>query len=101
MKKTFAGSIPLYDTLLRNKTILATYLPAVSAPAYDEPSAFYGGQTVNKDLADWASQIPSVNTGAYSAEAQSALSSVTPRILSGGDMSVLLAEAEKNFQSKM
>jgi lactose/L-arabinose transport system substrate-binding protein len=101
MANTFAGSVELYDTLLRNKTILGTYLPANDAPAYDEGNPFYSGQLVNKELAQWAAKIPAVDTGAFSAEAQASLVSVTPRVLAGEDYSQLMKEAEKQFAQKV
>ena len=58
---------------------------------------FFSGQQINKTLVDWEAQIPSVNTGAFSAEAQSALLAVTPNILNGSDLDTELAAAEEQF----
>ena len=52
---------------------------------------------INKTLVEWEAQIPSVNTGAFSAEAQSALLAVTPNILNGSDLDTELAAAEEQF----
>lgn len=97
LAKTFGGNTELYNTLLKTKNIIGTYLPAASVEAYSEPSEFYGGQTLNADLADWLSKIPAVNTGAFSAEAQAALLAITPDVLGGGDLESSLQKAEEQF----
>lgn len=98
MAKTFGGSTELYNTLLGGKNIMGTYLPASSVEAYSVGSDFYGGQTVNADLAQWLGKIPAVATGAFSAEAQSALLGVMPEYLAGGDLDAVLEEAETQFE---
>lgn len=77
---------------------MGTYLPASDVEAYEMKDEFYGGQQVNKDLATWMAEIPAVDTGAFSAEAQSALLAVTPQILEGADLTECLADAETQFE---
>lgn len=101
MKKTFAGSTELYDTLLKEKNIIGTYLPASDSKAYDEPQEFYGGQKLNRDFSNWLSEVPEVDTGAYSTEAQAALLAVTPNILKGEDLDKCLKEAEEQFNQSI
>ena len=98
LKNTFAGSTDLYNTLLEGANIMGTYLPASDVEAVNIEDEFYGGQQVNKDLSTWMAEIPAVNTGAFSAEAQSALLAVTPQILEGADLTECLTEAESQFE---
>ncbi len=99
LAKTFAGSTELYNTLLSTANIMGTYLPASTVEAYDASDDFFSGQQINKTLASWIDEIPEVNPGAYSAEAQSALLSVTPDILNGADLETELQSAEEQFNS--
>lgn len=101
LANTFAGNTELYNTLLSANNIVGTYLPASEVAAYSEPSEYYGGQTVNADLADWLSKIPAVDTGAFSAEAQAALLAVTPEYLAGGDLNTCLETAAKQFEQSI
>jgi len=78
---------------------MGTYLPASTVEAYDASDDFFSGQQINKTLASWIDEIPEVNPGAYSAEAQSALLSVTPDILNGADLETELQSAEEQFNS--
>lgn len=97
LAKTFGGSTELYNTLVEKKNIMATYLPASNVPAYETADEFFAGTKINQILASWISEIPAVNTGAYSSEAQAALLAVTPDILNGKDVDSCLAQAEEQF----
>lgn len=101
LAKTFAGDKELYNTLLEQKNIIGTYLPASIVPAYGIEHPFYGGQKVNDDLAAWLEQVPVVNTGAFTAEAQAALTAVTPKILEGADLDECLKEAAAQFEQSI
>ena len=98
LAKTFGSNADLYNTLLENKNIMGTYLPAANVKAYDMEAKFYGGQKVNKLLSQWLAKIPAVETGAYSSEAQAALVSVTPKYLAGGDLNACLTAAAAQFK---
>lgn len=97
LANTFAGNTELYNTLLESN-IMGTYLPASAVAAYDTEDAFYGGQKINADFAAWVAEIPAVDIGAFSSEAQAALIAVTPAILKGEDLDTCLAEAAKQFE---
>ena len=97
LAKTFGGSTELYNTLVEKNNIMATYLPASNVPAYDTADEFFAGTKINQTLASWISEIPAVNTGAFSSEAQAALLAVTPDILSGKDVDTCLTQAEEQF----
>ncbi|MFV0503132.1 MAG: ABC transporter substrate-binding protein [Lachnospirales bacterium] len=93
LANTFASSTELYNTLLGEKNIMGTYLPAGDVDAFNIEMEFYGGQKLNADLANWLSKIPAVYTGAYSAEAQEALKAVMPTYLQNGDLQKALEDA--------
>lgn len=99
MANTFAGSTELYNSLLESNNIIGTYLPASEVEALNTESEFFSGQQINKTLVEWEALIPSVNTGAFSAEAQSALLAVTPNILNGSDIETELEAAAAQFDS--
>lgn len=95
--KTFGGSVEMYDSLMKSNNIIGTYLPAADCEAVEATSDFFSGQQINKTLVEWEALIPSVNTGAFSAEAQSVLLAVTPNILNGSNLDTELAAAEEQF----
>lgn len=99
LAKTFGENTELYDTLAKSANIMGTYLPAGNVEAYSAGDDFFGGEKINATLAGWLEEIPQVNPGAYSAEAQSALLAVTPNILNGSDLNSELSAAEEQFDA--
>ncbi len=97
LANTFGGSKDLYNTLAGNANIMGTYLPASDVEAYSAADEYFSGQAINSTLAGWIGNIPQVNPGPYTAEAQAALLAVTPDILSGADLDEELAAAEEQF----
>lgn len=98
LASTFGSSVDLYNTLLENANIMATYLPASSAPAYDIEDPFFSNQKVNEILAEFLENVPTVETGAYTSEAEASILAVMPDILNGGDVTEELTKAQKQFK---
>lgn len=99
--QTFGKSTDLYNTMLEQKNIIGTFLPASDVPAYSSAHAFYGGQMVNADFSSWLAEIPAINTGAFSIEAQNALLGVTPDILGGADLDACLESAAVQYDQSI
>ncbi len=97
LANTFGGSTELYDTLAKSANIMGTYLPASDVEAYSTADEYFSGQLINQTLASWIGEIPAVDPGAYTSEAQSALLAVTPNILNGSDLETELSTAEEQF----
>lgn len=98
---SFGANTELYNTLAKDANIMGTYLPASGVEAYSTPDEFFSGQQINVTLAGWIPEIPAINPGAYSAEAQAALLAVTPDILSGSDLETALSAAETQFNASV
>ncbi len=83
MNEIFGGDVDFYQTILTNNGAVASYLPALSGSAYSAPDAFFGGQAVFADMGKWMNEIPSINYGLYTYEADSAIMSNLEAYLSG------------------
>lgn len=84
LKSTFGESVELYDDLLPNAGAIASYLPAAESEVYNEASDFYGGQTVYKDIVDFAGKVPGIDYGAYYSDIRSALTDVITNVVQNG-----------------
>lgn len=84
MKSTFAGSVELYDDLLPNAGVIASYLPAGESEVYNEPSEFYGGQAVYADIVSYAGQVPAFSYDAYYSDIRSALTDALTNVIQNG-----------------
>ena len=101
LAKTFAGSKELYDTILPSSGALSTWLPASESDVYNEPQAFFDGQTIYKDITEFASKTPSVNLGVYYTEANTALATVVANVTGGADIDSELKTAQKTVEFNM
>lgn len=81
LNSTFGASVELYDDLLPNAGAIASYLPASKSDIYNQPSEFYGGQTVYKDIVEFAGQVPAFDCGAYYSDVRSALTDAITNVV--------------------
>lgn len=101
LAKTFAGSVELYETILPSSGALATYLPAGDSEAYAKPSEFFGGDTVFSKITDFASKVPTNNTGVYYYEARDAVATAITNIVGGADIKSELQTAQDTVKFAM
>ncbi len=101
MNDIFGSDVDFYQTILTKNGAVASYLPALSGSAYSAPDAFFGGQAVFADMGKWMSEIPSINYGLYTYEADSAIMSNFEAYISGSmtvDEALKAAEAQLKSQ---
>lgn len=101
LSKTFAGSTELYETILPKSGALATYLPAADSKVYGEPQEFFGGQPIYSLITDFASKVPSNNTGVYYYEARDAVATAVTNVVAGGDIDSEIKTAEDTIKFAM
>lgn len=99
--KTFGGSVALYETILPSSGALATYLPAADSQVYAQKSDFFGGDTVFSKITDFASKVPSNNTGIYYYEARDAVTTAITNVIGGADLKAELKSAQDTVNFAM
>jgi lactose/L-arabinose transport system substrate-binding protein len=98
LDKTFAGSVELYQAILPPSGAISTWLPAMEAPVYGEPQAFFGGQTIYEDLMIFADKIPKVKFGLYNYEARDAVQRAMLAVYQGGNIDAALDTAQQEVE---
>lgn len=101
LSKTFAGSTSFYETILPKSGALSTYLPAADSKVYGEPQEFFSGEPVYSVITDFASKIPSNNTGVYYYEARDAIATAITKVVAGGDIDAEIKNAEDTVNFAM
>jgi lactose/L-arabinose transport system substrate-binding protein len=96
LNTTFAGSVPLYETILPLSGAIATWLPASKSNAYGQPNAFFGGQKIYEDIVGYAGKVPLIKYGLFNYEARDAVSRALAEIMQGTPIDTALANAQKN-----
>ncbi|MFA9398658.1 MAG: ABC transporter substrate-binding protein [Clostridiaceae bacterium] len=98
----YAGDNDFYQTILTNQGAVGSYTPAQSGSAYSSEDEFFGGQKVFAEMSSWMNDIPAVNYGTYTYEADSAIMAVVPDVLSGSKTAKeALADAETQLKAQI
>ncbi|MBR1478292.1 MAG: carbohydrate ABC transporter substrate-binding protein [Lachnospiraceae bacterium] len=99
--KTFAGSNELYDTILPGAGAISCWTPAAGSSVYSEPIAFFDGQAIYAEIADFGAKVPGFERGVYFTEANTALANVATNIVNGADIDAELKAAEDTVNFDM
>lgn len=101
MSNTFGNNVDLYQSLLNNNGVVATYLPASSGEAYSQNVEFFGGQSIYSDFANWSNKIPQVNFGLHTYAFEDIMKVEMQNILNGGDINTSLQNANKQAKTQI
>lgn len=95
--KTFASNTDLMNKLVESINLVSTLNEAAGASNYNKGDEYFGGQEVFKDLAEWTSEVPSVNYGLHTYAIEDIMTEALQAILQGADVD----ETLKNFQGQI
>ena len=100
LNKTYTN-VDFYQDILVANGAVGSYLPAASGEAYSAADEFFGGQVVFADFSAWMDEIPALNYGKYTYEADAAIMAVMPGVYDGGDVAEALQQAEDQVKGLM
>ena len=86
LKSVWGSDVDFYQKILVGQGAFSSYLPARDGAAYSATDDYFGGQAVWKDFSDWQAQIPGVNYGIFTNEADAAVTAQLPGLVAGGDI---------------
>lgn len=99
--KTFAESSELYENILASNGIQSMFAPAFESPVYQEPQEFFGGQKTNAILGEWTEEVPAVDFGEYTWEADSIVAASFAEVTNGADIKQTLDSAQEQFEAQI
>ena len=96
LKTVWAGDVDFYQKILVGQGAFSSYLPARDGAAYMASDDYFGGQAVWASFSDWQAQIPGVNYGIFTNEADAAVTAQLPGLVAGGsiDDAILAIDAQ-------
>ena len=96
LKTVWAGDVDFYQKILVGQGAFSSYLPAREGAAYMASDDYFGGQAVWASFSDWQAQIPGVNYGIFTNEADAAVTAQLPGLVAGGsiDDAILAIDAQ-------
>ena len=86
LKTVWAGDVDFYQKILVGQGAFSSYLPARDGAAYMASDDYFGGQAVWASFSDWQAQIPGVNYGIFTNEADAAVTAQLPGLVAGGSI---------------
>lgn len=97
LKNTFASSVDLMDTLAKDINLVSTLNAGAEAPFYAQGHAFYGGQEIFRDLAQWQKNVPAVNYGKDTYLIEDKVTEAMHAVMGGADLATTL----ENYQAQL
>ncbi len=91
LKTVWAGDVDFYQKILVGQGAFSSYLPARDGEAYMASDDYFGGQAVWASFSDWQAQIPGVNYGIFTNEADAAVTAQLPGLVAGGSIDDAIA----------
>ena len=101
LKQLYAGDVDFYQSILVDRGAVGSYLPSAEGDAYAKADDFFGSQKVYTDFAKWMDQIPALNYGLYTYEADAAIMAQMPSVYEGGSIEEALKAAEAQLKSQI
>lgn len=94
LAKTFASDTALLDTLCKEISLVSTFKGAATGTNVNAPDAFFSGQSIYKDWADWTQTIPAVNFGMSTYDIESKMTETVQSVIGGTSVDEALANAQ-------
>ncbi len=101
LNTVWAGDVDFYQKILVGQGAFASYLPARDGEAYTAKDDYFGGQAVWADFSDWQAQIPGVNYGIFTNEADAAVTAALPGLVAGGSIDEAIAAIDAQIAQQI
>ncbi|MBB4053830.1 lactose/L-arabinose transport system substrate-binding protein [Devosia subaequoris] len=100
LKSVWGSDVDFYQEILINQGALGTYMPAREGEAFQASDEFFGGQPVWQNFSNWLAEIPAVNYGIFTEEADSAVVAQIPAITSGGNIDEIVSAIDAQVRQQ-
>lgn len=98
LAQTFASDQKLLADLTEKIGLVSAWNPAHRHAVYQKTQPFYGNQKIYQDLIRWTNEIPQVNYGAHTYEAELIVADALQQVLDGQDIPKVLAHYQKKYE---
>lgn len=96
----WAKDVDFYQKILVDQGALGSLLAAREGEAYQATDEFFGGQPVWQNFTTWLAEIPPVNYGIFTEEADTAVVAQVPAITSGGNIDEIIAAIDAQVRQQ-
>lgn len=97
----WGSNADFYQEILVGQGAVGSLLAAREGAAYTESDEFFGGAPVWQNFSDWLGQIPAVNYGIFTNEADAAVIAQLPALTSGGNVDEIAAAIDAQVRQQV
>jgi lactose/L-arabinose transport system substrate-binding protein len=101
LKTVWGGDVDFYQEILVNQGALGSLLAAREGEAYQASDEFFGGQPVWQNFSTWLGEIPAVNYGIFTEEADTAVVAQLPALVNGGNVDEIIAAIDAQVSQQI
>lgn len=101
LAEIWGKDVDFYQKILVDQGALGSLMAAREGEAYQATDEFFGGQPVWQNFSTWLSQIPSVNYGIFTEEADAAVVAQIPAITGGGNIDEIIAAIDAQVRQQI
>ena len=101
LKETFASDTDLLNQLVTKISLVNSLKDTTTISNYNEENAFFGGQKIYADFANWNTQIPALSYGPHTYAIESITAEALQRVLAGEDIDEVLKDTQLNSEMQV
>ena len=101
LSKVWAGNVDFYQKILVGQGAVGSWLQARTGSAYASSDPFFTDQPVWANFSKWLEQIPGVNYGLFTNEADDAVRAQLPALAAGGNIDEIIAAIDAQVRQQV
>lgn len=101
LAKVWGGDVDFYQKILVGQGAVGSWLPAREGEAYSSSDEFFAGQPIWADFSTWLGQIPGVNYGLFTNEADDAVRAQLPALADGANVDDVIAAIDAQVRQQI
>ncbi|PCI87439.1 MAG: ABC transporter substrate-binding protein [Hyphomicrobiales bacterium] len=100
LDEIYAKDLGFYQTILQDRGAVGSLMASRDGDAYQTPDPFFNNEPVWQNFSEWLGEIPAVNYGVYTPEADSAVVALLPAIKDGMPIEEALKAIDAQVRSQ-
>jgi len=101
LNEIYGKDIDFYQQILVNQGAVGSLLAARNGDAYSSADDFFGGDKIWQSFSNWLGQVPAVNYGTFTNEADAAVSAQLPALASGGSVDDAIKAIDEQVKTQI
>ena len=101
LNEIYGKDIDFYQQILVNQGAVGSLLAARDGAAYSSADDFFGGDKIWQSFSNWLGQVPAVNYGTFTNEADAAVSAQLPALAGGASVDDAIKAIDEQVRTQI